>query len=256
MDKNTPGILLDVPIGRRALDENMADVRCAINHQRPQIVFACANTHSVSVAQSNSEFLQALQSANHVVADGVGVTIMARLARVDVGPRITGEDYFRSVMRVLESLGGKRVFFFGSSETVLEKIRSRMKAGYPSIEVCGTLSPPFRAWSQKENVNMVRQINLAEPDVIWVGMTAPKQEIWASQNRCDLDAAVIGSIGAVFDYFAGTVKSPPAWVRKYGLEGIYRVFSDQNPLRFWRRAIISIPKFVFLVIWHHVLRFG
>lgn len=255
-DDNNPGVLLDIPIGTRTIDLAMVDVRDAVARQRAQIVFACANTHAAAVAQEDPVFMRALQDAEHVVADGVGLKIMARLAGVDVGPRIVGEQYFVSVMSELESLGGKTVFFFGSSERVLELIREKMKTRYPHVKLCGTLSPPFRAWSEDENAAMIKQINDARPDVLWVGMTAPKQELWVYQNRNELDAPVVGSVGAVFEFFAGTVPSPPEWVRKFGVETFYRYWKDPNPLRFWRRDFVSAPKFVFLVIWRHILGLG
>jgi N-acetylglucosaminyldiphosphoundecaprenol N-acetyl-beta-D-mannosaminyltransferase len=204
------------------------------------------------VAQSDPVFLDALNDADQVVADGVGVTLMGRLARVDVGPRIVGEEYFSSLMRALDSRGGGRIFFFGSSNEVLEKIANRIGHAYPSLTLCGVLSPPYRPWSDEENAVMVRKINESNPDVLWVGMTAPKQEIWVFRNRHALHVPIIGSIGAVFDYFAGTVPSPPHWVRRAGLEWFYRVFWNDNPRRFWLRGL-SFPKLLFMVLREHIL---
>ena len=98
---------------------------------------------------------------------------------------------------------------------------------------------------------MVASINGADPDVLWVGMTAPKQEKWVEANRHHLSAPVIGSIGAVFDFYAGVNPRAPQWMCKLGIEWLYRLLS--NPRRMWRRTFISAPKFVALVIWRHVL---
>ena len=101
---------------------------------------------------------------------------------------------------------------------------------------------------------MVSRINDANPDVLWVGMGAPKQEKWVYRNRNALQAPLIGSIGAVFDYFAGTNPPPPRWVRRCGLETPYRLMRE--PRRLWRRALISNLMFVIRVIQRHILRAG
>lgn len=101
---------------------------------------------------------------------------------------------------------------------------------------------------------MVAKIQEARPDVLWVGMTAPKQEKWVEENRRQLDVAVIGSIGAVFDFYAGTHPRAPQWICKMGIEWMYRVIRE--PRRMWRRNFISSPKFVALVIWRHLLGFS
>ena len=123
---------------------------------------------------------------------------------------------------------------------------------FPEIEVCGTLSPPYRSWTSEENKAMIAKVNAARPDVLWVGMTAPKQEKWVAANRNQLDVPVVGSVGAVFDFFAGTNPRAPQWMCKLGLEWVYRLIRE--PRRMWRRTVISAPKFVVLVLWHHVLR--
>ena len=255
MSATSPGILLGISIGQPSLDSAIAGALAAIDRNKQPIVFACANTHSVVVAQKDPIFFSALNDADQVVADGVGVKIMGRLARIDVGARIVGEEYFSSLMQTLEQRRRGRIFFFGSSDEVLQKIAKRFKEKYPSLTLCGLLSPPFRPWSKEENAEMVRRINESKPDVLWVGMTAPKQEIWVFNNRHALDVPVIGSIGAVFDFFAGTVPSPPLWIRKAGLEWLYRLFRNNNPRRFWLRGL-SIPQLVFMVLRRHTLGRG
>jgi len=248
------GILLGVPIGRKSLEILTMEALSAIGRKGARIVFACANPHTLTLAQTDQEFKAALNGAEQVVADGVGVSLMAKIAGVDVGPRITGTDYFLTVMQALEQRGGGSVFFFGSSEGVLHLIRQSMARKFPKTKVCGTLSPPFRPWTPEENRAMVAKINAARPDVLWVGMTAPKQEKWVAENRDQLIVPVIGSIGAVFDFFAGTQPRAPQWMCKLGLEWAYRLIREAR--RMWRRTFISAPKFVVLVFWHHLFRPG
>ena len=244
-------ILLGIPIDRKHLAEVTEEALQAIDRRMSQRVFACANPHSLVVAQHDDSFQSALTKANLVVADGVGVTFMARLVGAQIGPRITGSDYFQAVLNALQHRGGGRVFFFGSSQRVLDLIAKRFAADFPSLTLCGALSPPFGSWSDEENGWMVQVISDAKPDVLWVGMTAPKQEKWVEDNRRQLTAPVIGSIGAVFDFYAGTYARAPQWVCRIGLEWAYRFILE--PRRMWQRNCVSAPKFVWLVLLRHVL---
>jgi N-acetylglucosaminyldiphosphoundecaprenol N-acetyl-beta-D-mannosaminyltransferase len=240
-DRKT-GVLLGIPLGCESLASLTRTSLETIDHAGPQRVFVCANAHSLVVAQSEPDFKTALGEADVVVADGIGVSIMGRILGIDVGARIAGEKYFWSIMRALEAKGNGRIFFFGSSPEVLEKIAKRFKTEFPGLHLCGTLSPPFRPWTEEENARMIAAINAAKPDVLWVGMTAPKQEKWVHKNRAALNVPLIGSIGAVFDFFAGTTQSPPNWVRTMGLESFYLLI--KKPRRTWRRVFITAPKFV------------
>lgn len=254
MTARDAGMLLGVPVDRKSLDAATAEAIAAVERRGPPVAFACANPHSLVTAQRDTAFKLALNRASLVVADGVGVTLMARVAGISVGPRITGTDYFFSVMHALEKHGGAKVFFFGSTPEVLARISARMQAEFPNIRLCGILSPPFDRWSAEANSAMLETIERADPDVLWVGMTAPKQEKWMEQNRLRLRAAVIASVGAVFDFYAGTNSRAPQWMCKLGIEWLYRLAKE--PRRMWRRTFVSAPKFVALVVWRHVLGIG
>ncbi|HKQ33720.1 MAG TPA: WecB/TagA/CpsF family glycosyltransferase [Nitrospiraceae bacterium] len=248
------GVLLDIPIDCKPLPVAVEDSFAAIEGQRHQVVFACANPHSLVVAQHDLGFQSALTQADLVVADGIGVSLMARLVGLQIGPRITGTDYFQAVLMALQKRGGGRVFFFGSSQRVLDLISKRFVIEFPSLTLCGTLSPPFGSWSEEENRQMVQVINAAKPDVLWVGMTAPKQEKWVEENRHGMTVPVIGSIGAVFDFYAGTYARAPQWICRIGFEWAYRFISE--PRRMWQRTCVSAPKFLWLVLRRHVWRTG
>ncbi len=245
------GYVLGIPIDRKDLHQAVGDASAAIEKRADKIVFACANPHSIVVAQKDAVFNQALNQANLTVADGVGVTMMAKFAGIEIGPRITGSDYFFAIMDLLVKRGGGRVFFFGSSQKVLDLIRARLVQDYPSIVLCGAISPPFGNWRESENSQFIQQVNDARADVLWVGMTAPKQEKWLRDNASQLQVPVMGSIGAVFDFFAGTYPRAPQWMISCGLEWFYRFLKE--PKRMWQRAFVSNPKFVCLVLWRHVL---
>ena len=137
-------------------------------------------------------------------------------------------------------------FFMGSSEGVLRMIRERVAKEYPSIEV-GTYSPPYKpVFSEEDNRLILSAINSFDPDLLWIGMTAPKQEKWLHDNWSRLNIHChAGAIGAVFDFFAGTVQRAPSKWQKAGLEWLYRFIKE--PRRMWRRNLISNPLFVWLV---------
>src|SRR5690606_28806448 len=107
-------------------------------------------------------------------------------------------------------------------------------------------------WTEEENDRMLAEINAARPDVLWVGMTAPKQEKWVRTNARRLNAKVIGSIGAVFDFYAGTYSRAPHWICRLGLEWVYRLLRE--PKRMWRRTLVSGPLYFAHVVRQHVLR--
>ena len=242
--------LLGVRIGARSLPELVAAGQAAIENRKAPFVVACANPHSLVVARADAEFREALDRASAVVADGVGCRWGAALSGVSVGPRITGSDYFVSVMTALNRASG-RAFFFGSSESVLEKLRARLRRDFPRVEVA-MLSPPFRPWSEEENQRMVDQIHSFNPDVLWVGMTAPKQEKWVASNTARLGIPVIGSIGAVFDYYAGVTRRAPQWICNLGMEWLYRL--PREPKRLWRRTFVSAPAFLWFVVLERIRR--
>ena len=227
------------------IERSLASIQDRAGERQP-FVFACANPHSLTVADRDPGFKKALREADAVVADGVGVKIAARLCGLSIGPRITGIDYFRSLMSALNQRGGARVVYFGSQEAVLDKLVMRAAAAYPKVSLGKAISPPYGDWSPEANQRFIDEINASNPDVLWVGMTAPKQEKWVRENQHKLECGVVGSIGAVFDYFAGTVRRAPDWVCDMGLEWAYRLSFE--PRRLWQRTFVSAPQFLGLAM--------
>lgn len=227
------------------IDASLAAIQDRESVLRPY-VFACANPHSLTVADRDPVFKKALREADAVVADGVGVKIAANLCGRSLGPRITGIDYFRALMGALNHRGGARVAYFGSREQVLEKLVARGNLAFPHVSVTQAISPPYGDWSPDANQRYIDEINASQPDVLWVGMTAPKQEKWVRENQHKLNCGVVGSIGAVFDYFAGTVRRAPEWVCDLGLEWAYRL--SREPKRLWQRTFVSAPQFLGLAM--------
>jgi N-acetylglucosaminyldiphosphoundecaprenol N-acetyl-beta-D-mannosaminyltransferase len=240
-------VLLGVRIGRSALDELVARSVSAVIGTADRVLLACANPHSMVIARTDPQFHEALNSATHIVSDGFGCRIAALLTGRDFGPRITGFDFFEASMGKLNERGGK-VFFLGSSNDTLARIKLRCARDYPNVAI-HSHSPPFGSWTDAEDARIVRLVRRADPDILWVGLTAPKQEKWAAAHRDDLRTPVIGCIGAVFDYYAGTVKRAPRWVCRIGLEWLYRLAGE--PGRLWKRTFVSFPMFMWLVLNEH-----
>jgi N-acetylglucosaminyldiphosphoundecaprenol N-acetyl-beta-D-mannosaminyltransferase len=204
---------------------------------------ACANPHSLVVASRDTIFSAALKNADLLIPDGAGILLAAWALRLPIVERVAGSEFFLDLTQQLANRGGARYFFLGSSDQVLDLITRKLTKDFPEITVCGTLSPPFKAeFSSEENADMVAAINAARPDVLWVGMTAPKQEKWIYEHLDKLQVPFCGAIGAVFDFYAGTkVRSSGFW-RRFGLEWLPRFLKE--PKRLWERNIKSTPIFL------------
>lgn len=206
------------------------------------------NAHSFVVAQKDAAFAEALLAADALLPDGISIVKACRWLRTQNAPdeKIAGADLFAYEMGRLEKRGGT-CFFLGSSPETLARIRERAAKDYPHIRV-ETYSPTYKPFfSQTENQMMVDAVNTADPDLLWVGMTAPKQEKWLHDHWQELRIRChTGAIGAVFDFYAGTVqRAPRKWIDA-GLEWLYRLLKE--PRRTWRRYLIDNPRFVWLVL--------
>jgi len=208
---------------------------------------ACFNPHSYVVAKRNDDFGRALRDADWLIPDGVGVVLASRLIPPRIPDRITGWDVFHGVSAALANEEGRKVFFLGSTEATLSAIRERMARDYPALKVAGTYSPPFStSYGDSEIDRIIEVVNSARPDVLWVGLTAPKQELLLHRIRDRLDVKFAGAIGAVFDFYAGNVRRSSRAFQRLGLEWLPRLV--QEPRRLWRRMFVSAPIFVWDVV--------
>lgn len=197
------------------------------------------NAHSYNTAQKDPLFAEALMKGDALIPDGASIVMACRWLKAKCQPteRIAGWDLFSYEMERLNRRGGT-CFFMGSSERVLALIREKAAKVYPNIRI-ETYSPPYKpAFSEEENRVIVDAINRAQPDLLWIGMTAPKQEKWAYSHWKELDICChCGTIGAVFDFFAGTMERAPLWWQEHSLEWLYRLIKE--PRRMWRRYVIG-----------------
>ena len=205
--------------------------------------------YSYVVAQKDAFFAETLTRCDYLMPDGAGIVKACRWLKAKSQPkeRIAGWDLFMFEMQVLNRKTTKsKVMFLGSSEKVLSLIRERAAIDFPNLEVV-TYSPPYKSeFSDEDNHAMIKAINDANPDLLWIGMTAPKQEKWTYKHWDELDIHChCGCIGAVFDFYAGTVKRAPLWWQKHSLEWLYRLLME--PRRMWRRYIIGNAKFLYYI---------
>ena len=207
---------------------------------------ACLNPHSYSEAQKDPNFRTALLGARWLLPDGVGIILASRILRGSIRKRITGTDLFTGICQKINNLGGYRVFFLGSDEETLSSISRRMAIDYPKITVAGTYSPPFKTrFSDREIEDMILAVNNAAPDVLWVAMTAPKQEKWLLEVQHRLNIPFAGAIGAVFDFYSGGIVRPKLLFQNLGLEWLPRLI--QEPRRLYKRMVVSAPIFLVAV---------
>lgn len=245
------------------------------------------NAHSYNTARKDELFAEALTNGDVLIPDGVSIVKACRWIKAKSQPkeRIAGWDLFSFEMENLErkqcgmlnvecgannsSLDNSQsaladnpkfkiqnsefrspqrtVMFMGSSQKVLDLIVKRAAKVYPHLKVV-TYSPPYKPeFSEEDNKAIIDAINAADPDLLWIGMTAPKQEKWTYSHWNELNIHChVGTIGAVFDFFAGTVERAPVWWQRHGLEWLYRLLKE--PKRMWRRYIIGNTLFLFNII--------
>ena len=209
-----------------------------------KVLINTINEHSYNTAQKDDLFAEALMKGDALIPDGASIVKACRWIKAKSQPteRIAGWDLFDYEMNRLNKQGGK-CFFIVSSEKVLSLIKQRARVEYPNI-VVETYSPPYKPeFSEEDNQAIIHAINQADPDLLWIGMTAPKQEKWTYSHWHELNIHChVGTIGAVFDFFAGTVERAPIWWQEHSLEWLYRLIKE--PKRMWRRYIIGNTLFL------------
>lgn len=212
-----------------------------------KLLINTVNAHSFNTAKKDRLFADALTNGDVLIPDGVSIVKACKWIKAKSQPkeRIAGWDLFSFEMNKLKKSG--TVMFMGSSQKVFDLIVKRAAVDYPHLKVV-TYSPPYKPeLSDEDNKAIIDAINAANPDLLWIGMTAPKQEKWTYSHRNELSIHChVGTIGAVFDFFAGTVERAPIWWQEHGLEWLYRLIKE--PKRMWRRYIIGNSLFLWNMV--------
>ena len=213
-----------------------------IRERGPSRYIAVTGMHGVTESQRNARFRTILREAGLVVADGMPLVWLGRWHGHNMRRRVYGPELTESFC---QAAGAKyRHFFYGGGPGVAEDLARQLQQRY-GIQVAGTYCPPFRALTAEEDQAVIRHINAAKPDVVWVGLSTPKQETWMYEHRDKLSSPVMFGIGAAFDLNTGKLKQAPEWMRENGLEWLFRLGTE--PRRLWRRYLVFGPMFAWKV---------
>ncbi|PZD73265.1 N-acetylglucosaminyldiphosphoundecaprenol N-acetyl-beta-D-mannosaminyltransferase [Acaryochloris thomasi RCC1774] len=201
-----------------------------------------ANVHMLMEAYWDPSFKQILHSADLVTPDGMPLVWMLKFLGAYSQERVAGMDLLK---KLCEEAQQQKVgiFFLGSETKILAKMRQRLESEYPSLDIIGMESLPFRPLTDQEDQKIVERINGTEAGLLFLSLGCPKQEKWIAQHRGRINATMVG-LGGVFPVYAGLQKYAPQWIRTLGMEWAYRLY--QEPGRLWRRYATTIPPFVWL----------
>ncbi len=234
---------------------NRAPVHPLSAHQaleRVEQLLNCPACHVVNhipadptlIARRDPSFLRVLERADLNLPDGMGVVWACRQMGFALEERVYGPDF----MMMVCSWGigrNLRHYFYGGTPLVLERLTENLTARFPALQIAGSYSPPFRELSDDEMSGVIEAINSSGADVVWVGIGTPKQQVFADKVRSSLDAKVVFTVGAAFDFLSGAKRQAPKWMQDRGLEWLFRLKTE--PRRLARRYIIGVPHFAFSV---------
>lgn len=207
------------------------------------------NVHVVVTSKNNDVLRTAINNAAIVSPDGMPLVKVAKWKKVSGIEKCSGPDM---IIKIIEDglEKGYKHYFYGSTTETLKKLKNELEQKYPTIIIVGDCSPPFRVLTDEEDQAIVSEINELNPDCIWVGLGAPKQELWMFNHMNKIKRGVMFGVGAAFDFHADTLKRAPVWMQEYGLEWFYRLIKE--PKRLWKRYLVTNTLFIWYLIKHGV----
>lgn len=205
-----------------------------------------SNVHTTVTAFENEDYRAVQNGAIIAIPDGGPLSSVGRKRGFKNMQRTTGPSYMEEIFKISVEKG-YRHYFYGSTEETLRLMYNKLEEKYPGIQIAGMYSPPFRPLEKEEDETVIKQINATNPDFIWIGLGAPKQEFWMAEHQGRLNGFMVG-VGAGFDYFADKISRAPMWMQKCNLEWFYRLM--QEPGRLFKRYWNTNLKF----IWYAVIR--
>jgi N-acetylglucosaminyldiphosphoundecaprenol N-acetyl-beta-D-mannosaminyltransferase len=235
--------VLGVPVSAIRMADAVATIDGWIRDRAPHYV-CVTGVHGVMESQRDAELRAIHERAGLVTPDGMPLVWLAHLDGRSEVERAYGPDLLLACCaRSLET--GASHFFFGGAPGIADRLADRLRARFPGLAVAGTASPPFRALTPAEDAELVDAIDRAKPDIVWVGLSTPKQERWMASHVGRLRAAALIGVGAAFDFHAGVKRQAPRWMQRSGLEWSFRLATE--PRRLWRRYLVNNPSFVWQV---------
>lgn len=219
----------------------MAKIRTWASQHASRTVCLC-NVHSAVTARDEPALANALASSDMILPDGAPIAWTLRRKGFPKQTRIAGPDLMLHICTAVEGteIG---VFLFGSSEETLGKLEVQLRRQFPGLDIRGARSPKFGDWPEALEDSYIEEINQSGAGIIFVGLGCPRQEIWMSRRKVDIQGVMLG-VGAAFDFHAGTIKRAPEWAQRLGLEWLHRLLSE--PRRLWKRYFVTNSKFLFL----------
>jgi len=232
--------VLGVNICAINMDDALATIEEWIAEGTPNYV-CIRDVHGVIKSQSDERLMEIHNRAGLVTPDGMPIVWMCRALGHGRTSRVYGPDLMQA-LSALSARRGYRQFYYGGNDGVAELLKATLEQRYPGLEVAGTHTPPFRPLTPEEDAAVVDKINAAKPDIVWVGLSSPKQEFWMADHVGRIDAPVMIGIGAAFDFLSGQKPQAPRIVQRSGLEWLYRLATE--PRRLWRRYFHIVPAFI------------
>ncbi len=233
--------ILGLPIAMTDYERAMDAMDHMVATRQPGYVCALA-THAVSLSLHDEELRSAIRSSTLALPDGVPLVWAANMLGQNLPSRVYGPELMRRYSDRCADQGHRVWLYGGRDQGSLVQLALNLRRMHPGLEIVGGYSPPFRKLLPEEERVIVGQINDAKPDVLWVGIGAPKQEKWMARMRSHLEVPVMGGVGAAFDFHAGRVSQAPRWMQERGLEWIYRI--AQEPRRLLPRYLFHNPRFM------------
>ncbi|MBL7161895.1 MAG: WecB/TagA/CpsF family glycosyltransferase [Anaerolineales bacterium] len=237
--------ILGVNVSAINMDQALGAIAGWIESRQSQYV-CVTPAHGIMECQRNPELRGIFNKSGLTTPDGMSIVWLLKLRGHSHVGRVYGPDLMEAVCQLsLAARAGWRHYFYGSAPGVVEMLVTRLKERFPGLQVVGAHSPPFRPLTDEEDRAIIQEINAADPDIVWVGISTPKQEQWMASHLDQLSAPVLIGVGAAFDFLAGHKSQAPLWIQRSGLEWLFRLVSE--PRRLWRRYA-EYPYFVWLVI--------
>lgn len=203
-----------------------------------------SNVHTTITAYEDPEYLKIQNGGIMAIPDGGPLSSVGKKRGHTNMERTTGPSLMGKIFEISAEKGYSH-YFYGSTEETLTKLRQALLEKFPNLDIAGMYSPPFRKLTEEEDAEIIKNINEANADFVWVGLGAPKQENWMAAHQGKIDGLMIG-VGAGFDYFAGNIERAPEWMQKSNLEWLYRLLQD--PKRLFNRYLYTNTKFIWNVI--------
>lgn len=237
--------VLGVRIDAVQIPDVIAHIEARIRQRSPCRYIAVTDMHSLMQTRQSAGFDEVLRNADLAVPDGFPLVWLGRRKGFALRRRVYGPELMECFCQAT-SAKGYRHFFYGGAPGVAGRLAARFALRFPGLQVAGVFCPPFRQLTPAEDSAAIAAINASRPDIVWVGLGAPKQERWMFEHRDLLDTPVLIGVGAAFDFHTGRVAQAPLWMRDHGLEWLFRL--SREPKRLWRRYLIHGTQFVALVL--------